>query len=342
GDASTVRGAIQMTATSAGRITVKVVQGPTTSTIRVSGVKSTATDGSFNFAYTPKNLSIQVNARGFFTGTFNGLPIAGRKIISSDMTQFAGYYTTVLDVKGVSHTVSPVDNEPKGAGYLTLTVNSRASVKYSGLLADGSKVSGSSTLQVYDGADLPSLGIQGGVAGRKYACFALHVPLYRKRGIVTGLVFIDAGVSAGLGDNRVYVTGSDWQYPGKTTSWTSDRFTADFDGGGISLIGAFYVKGQSLANLYGGMRLYADGESVANVLASGTTIKADTRLNPSLKATPRTGLMNGKVKHPETGVAASFKGVLVPPLEIGAGFYLVKDRSPGIQIQRSYAVEIAE
>ena len=345
-DGATVRGVIQMAASSTGRITVKVKQGAASDTLRVSGVKSTATDGSFGFTNSPagraQDLRVQVDSRGFFTGTFNGLPVSGRKTAAGDMAPFAGYYTAALGIKGVSNTVSPVNNQPKGVGYLTLTVNSRASVKYSGLLADGSKVSGTSSLQVYDGADLPALGFQGGVAGRKYACFALYVPLYRSRGAMGGMVWIDAGASAGLDDNRVYLTGSEWQYPGKSTSWTGDRFTADFDSGDVSLIGAYYAKGQNLANRYAGMRVYADGQNVANVIASGTSIKTDTGLKPSVRASVLTGLMSGKVSDPDTGASAAFKGVLVPALEIGGGFYLVKDNSAGLQVKRSCAVQIAE
>jgi len=345
-DGATVRGVIQMAASSAGRITAKVRLGAASATLRVSGVKSTATDGSFGFAYSPtgraQDLRVQVDSRGFFTGTFNGLPVSGRKTAAGDMAPFAGYYTAALGIKGVSNTVSPVNNQPKDVGYLTLTVNSRASVKYSGLLADGAKVSGTSSLQVYDGTDLPALGFQGGVAGRKYACFALYVPLYRARGAMGGMVWIDAGASAGLDDNRVYLTGSEWQYPGKSTSWTGDRFTADFDSGGVSLIGAYYAKGQNLANRYAGMRVYADGQNVANVIASGTSIKTDTGLRPSVRASILTGLMSGKVSDPETGASAAFKGALVPALEIGGGFYLVKDNSAGLQVKRSCAVQIAE
>lgn len=345
-DGVTVRGVIQMAASSAGRITVKVLQGAVSSALRVSGVKSTATDGSFGFAYSPtgraQDLRVQVDPRGFFTGTFNGLPISGRKTAAADMAPFAGYYTAALDIKGVSDTMKPVENQPKGVGYLTLTVNSRASVKYSGLLADGTKVSGTSALQVYDGADLAALGFQGGVAGRKYASFAVCTPLYRKRGAVAGLVWIDAGASAGLDDNRVYLTGSEWQYPGKSASWTGDQFTADFDGGGVSLIGAYYVKGQNLASRYAGMRVYADGQNVANVIASGSTIKTDTGLTPSVRASILTGLMTGKVSDPDTGASAAFKGVLVPALQVGGGFYHVKDNSSGLQVKRSYAVRIAE
>ena len=325
---------------------MKVKQGAASDTLRVSGVKSTATDGSFGFAYSPagraQDLRVQVDPRGFFTGTFNGLPVSGRKTVAGDMAPFAGYYTAALDVKGVSDTMKPVENQPKGVGYLTLTVNSRASVKYSGLLADGTKVSGTSSLQVYDGADLPALGFQGGVAGRKYASFALCTPLYRKRGVVTGLVWIDAGADEWLDDNRVYLTGSEWQYPGKSASWTGDRFTADFDDGNVALIGAYYTKGQNLASRYAGMRVYADGQNVANVIASGSSIKTDTGLRPSVRASILTGIMTGKVSDPDTGASASFKGVLVPALEIGAGFYLVKDNSAGLQVKRSYAVQLAE
>jgi hypothetical protein len=77
------------------------------------------------------------------------------------------------------------------------------------------------------------------------------------------------------------------------------------------------------------MRVYADGQNVANVIASGTSIKTDTGLKPSVRASVLTGLMSGKVSDPDTGASAAFKGVLVPALEIGGGFYLVKDNSAG-------------
>jgi len=75
--------------------------------------------------------------------------------VIESLQSFTGYYTVSLPV------VDPVEGAPAGAGYLTVTIDARRGVKYAGLLADGTKVSGSSnfgniiTPEGYDALSIP-------------------------------------------------------------------------------------------------------------------------------------------------------------------------------------------
>ena len=334
-DFKTVRGTLQMTATARGRISVKVQQGASSKSLAAANVTSEATDGSFEFS--TGTLNVKVDAAGRFTGTFSGMPLAGSKTVSASMGPFAGYYTAALDVRNVTGEA----NQPEGAGYLTLTVNPTGMTKYSGMLADGTRVSGSSALMVYDGSELASFGYAGGIAGRKYACLALYKPLYRGVGALAGLIWLDAGGNPGdASDNRVAITGSEWNYPGKNAM---DKFLANFDGGNKAEIGAYYMKNQAVSGVYAGMSFWVNDERAAEVVANGNSIATSTGTKPpTLRAALSTGLITGKVYDLQTGRTMTYKGVLVPSLQLGAGYYLINDTVSGLPVKRSKLIKLAD
>ena len=84
------------------------------------------------------------------------------------LAKLKGYHTAAL--------IGAADGT--AAGYLTLTVGNAGSVKLAGILADGTKVSGSAKL-------LDGLNEAG------WLCAALHKPLYSKKGSIGGLLWLD-------------------------------------------------------------------------------------------------------------------------------------------------------
>ena len=84
--------------------------------------------------------------------------------------QIAGAYTTVLRAEA-----DDTPGLPTGYGFVTYTVASRTgSVKYGGVLADGTRVSGSAKIAAGDGAGT--------------AFFPIYKSLYARRGEVSGVV----------------------------------------------------------------------------------------------------------------------------------------------------------
>ncbi len=154
---------------------------------------------------------------------------------SAALADFAGnYYTFALSGVEIDGSLGEAENIPEGDGYLTVTVAAKGAVKYSGKLADGTAVSGSTTLQLMDGVGM-------------MPCF---VPLYSAKGAFVGAI----GVSTnGMND----VTAFNWYYPGKTptgkTPATEDRFAMSlFADGGL------YDKTVNLADYYAGKGFSAD------------------------------------------------------------------------------------
>ena len=113
---------------------------------------------------------------GTLTSGTNTYGIAGARNAFTDtkkddaarlrLDKVLGYYTAAL-----------ADDTGMPAGYLTLTVAAKGSVKLAGKLADGTSVSGSARL------------IEGLNADRWHA-IALHRPLYSKKGAIAGLLWL--------------------------------------------------------------------------------------------------------------------------------------------------------
>lgn len=345
-----VRGTLDLTTTSGGGLTARAVMNGITYTLR--GVWMTGTpDGTFMAQLQHRvagALTIQVDARGIMTGSFNGSSLLGRRLELARSAEFIGYYTSVLDVQEATPYSPSINNIPQGSGYVTFTVNGRSAVKYSGMLADGTTISGSSELAVYTGAELASLGYTGVVAGRTYACFPVYKALYMRRGLVAGQVWIDGSNVAVPADNRVFITGSSWIYPGRSPALTGDGFAASFDDVAFTEIGAYYMRPTNLALSFAGGQFQVAPGAVA-VMASGTSIAlpAGNALRASLRASSSTGLFSGTfyLPSPVVGRSASrvtYKGALVPLLSQGGGYYLESDGTAiGYGLKRSRAVVIS-
>lgn len=348
GDGLTVRGTLTLTASSTGKVQARLVQGSASYSLSTTWA-SGAAGGAYTARFTTRTglvLAISVDAEGVVTGTFSDLAVAGRKIETSQLSGFAGYYTVRLGVTDATTTSADIDNSPEGYGYLTFTLSAAGTAKYAGLLADDTKVSGSADVAVYTGEQLAALGYTDAVAGHAYAGFPVYKVLYSRRGAVAGMIWIDAQSWSTLSDNEVSVSGSEWLYPGRSAKLPDDGFTATFDDLGFTPVGAFFSDAEDLSASFEDATFYAADEAVA-VVGSGAAISLedDNALNANLRVSSRTGLISGSMRIPSAdgdGVtAAKYKGVLVPALSIGGGFYLESDPSAeGYRLKRSRAVLI--
>ncbi len=346
GDAQTVRGTLTLTATSAGRLAGLAVLNGLSESVRGTWLPGAAYTANLQ-TRSGGVLSVAVDAMGNLTGTFKDAALFGKRVALSGVPQFTGYYTSVLGVTDVTPNSDSVDNQPQGSGFVTFTVSTRGTVKYSGVLADGARFSGSSVLTVYDGAELADLGYADVADGQTYACFPLYKTLYSRRGVVAAQIWIDGQLSPLPADNRVFIAGSEWVYPGRSSSLTADGFAATFDDGEFAEIGAAFAQPQDLAGTFEGASLQLDCGTV-DVLASGLSLSlpSGNALGAGLTASRTTGLFSGRfLLEPESGARpyrVQYSGVLVPALGLGAGYYLETDTSfSGYRIPRSKAVLIA-
>lgn len=346
----TVQGTFTLTASALGKLKVKALLNGVS--YSMSGEwDEDADSGVFSASMKPRGASafaIEVDENGIATGTFNGFSALGRRQNLLKLAPFVGYYTAVLPAAAVTSNSDTVDNGPEGTGYMTFTVNSHGAVKYSGVLADGAKFSGASSLTAFSGDELSELGYADADTGNSYAGFPVYVKLASKRGTVAGQLWIDGRGTLSPLDNHVYMTGSSWLYPGTSPSKNANGFTVSFDDGAFAEIGAYYAKSQDLTRVFDGTAFQVDC-GTAPVTAQGKSIRLESEndLDATLRVSASTGIFSGKflLPSPEDNASSDtvkFAGVLVPLLEMGGGYYLEPATvEEGYRIQRSRAVLIA-
>ena len=175
------------------------------------------------------------------------------------LARFKGYYTVALPPDGVLETPGAAGNVPLGSGWLALTVKDGGAVALAGKLADGTVLSGASTLIV----------IAGGDAGEA-AYVPFLFPLYSAKGVFSGVLEILQAASAPTG-NVVLADGGfiqSWAYPGKAPTaipaQTEDRFTLS-----LGTSGGWYNTLADLRAHYSNAVFAADAASVSNTYTSG-------------------------------------------------------------------------
>lgn len=281
-----------------------------------------------------------------------------------------GYYTAILppslnEADLLIQQNSTFTNAPAGYGYTTLTVTpSTGAVRYSGKLADGTAISGSTTLlAAMDGDDPVYL-------------VPVYKSLYSKNGFFGALFVIRPGLTVDA--NTVSLLDANWQYGGKSTYAYNDAFwmiNMDADN-----IGGYFTKNQNLADYY--LDKYGfivpnpgidymdktvvtplDADLLPDQLdfipgASGS-IKFDTKnvSKASITASKTTGLMSGRfsIFYTYTNslnrlttktISNSYYGVLTPYADCplgGAGYFLLPDNTlpkPFNTLKQSFPVYI--
>lgn len=381
---SRVAGLMTITVATSGKITTKTeVEGQTVSTSS-STWTGASTNGTFAFnksviksrvEYIP-NLSVAGDTvSGTFASAASGYnyTVEGRRVTwsrTNPATESAGYYTLLLppnDEKTLIRTGAAITNVPAGFGYLTLTITeSTGAAKYSGKLADGTALSGSSFV----------------LAGEDDFFVPVYKPLYSKGGYFGAVVRIQPGATVDA--NTASLANSNWLYPGKRNFDNMDAFfVIDLDAG---YAGGWFTKKQDLAAYYlgkygfsvplpdvgflapTGVEVALDIDSLTNTLGfvagSAGTFKIDAKdpdnlAKASINANRTTGLVNGKFsiyydyvnasgKQTRKTVASPYYGVLIPAGDFagglgGAGYYLLPDNTiPYRSFKRSNPVLIQQ
>jgi len=307
-------------------------------------------------------------------GARNRFADRGDAEAAARLEEFKGYYTVALPAAE-----DGVDAVPQGVGYLTIRIGNKGSAKIAGVLADGTKVSRSSRLILFDGCG-------------PEACVPLFVPLYMKKGWVGGLLWIDPETRT-VGTDRDIGWFIRWENPGRVGP---DGFSLSLDA-----CGGFYGTGASLAAAYlfgaevDDTAYFAAGEAQewavwpegVPVTSSGSRLTIAKGAKPEKRSHPtyrdwvwysydeenpanatfsfasRTGIFKGKFslycdyedasgKLIHKAVSVPYAGVLTPlrseafdDLPVGLGYCLVPDNDPAaraLRIKRSRLVWLEE
>ena len=196
-------------------------------------------------------------------------------------------------------------NLPQGWGYGTLTIAPTGSGKLSGMLGDGTKLTGTVPIS-------------------KYGTGPLYNVLYGGKGSCVGwLSFTSNAIESTV----------DWFKP---PVHASHFYPAGFTNNVVTLLGSKYVapaKGSpmlSLTNTVGGNITLALGggnlgaalsNSVAVATNNTVTILSGSVTNLTLKLVPKNGMFSGSFLHPVTHKSVKFQGAVLQLQDFGAGFF---------------------
>lgn len=197
---------------------------------------------------------------------------------------------------------------PAGDGTGTLKIDAAGAIKFSGVLADGTKISQKSVIS--KGGYMP-----------------LYASLYKGGGVVLGWLEFANQADADFAGQIVW---------SKRADATATLYPGGFNNG-LEVIGSRYnapATGQKVLNVTGGQLLLSGGplastEAVAFVLAANNVVTGDALLK--LTFSTKDGTFKGSAA-PASG-PVSFQGVVLQKAQQGGGFFLNANQSGRVLIR---------
>jgi hypothetical protein len=237
-------------------------------------------------------------------GTFNADLSADRAVFDgrSNIAPQQGQYTLVI----------PDQSVPDGNSYGTMTVDKTGRVRFSGSLADATKISQSSMVS-------------------KNGQWPLFISLYHGQGLVLSWVtFSDVSTTDFSGDVS-------WIRPSlPKAKLYPDGFTAQ-----TSISGSRYsrpARGQSILNLTDA-NLVLDGGNLDQIISDAVTIDSNNRVvnlgtdKLSLSFSTSSGLFSGRVVSANSTLKSiSFHGVVLQKQGIASGYFTGIDQSGQVNL----------
>jgi hypothetical protein len=294
-------GAITVTTTKTGKYSASLQVGA--KHYSVSGQLDTS--GTDNKAIPNSGLTLQLQAGSDqITGTVSGAGwtadlLANHAVFNArtNKPSFAGKYTILFPG---SRNPADVTN-PQGDGYGSVTVNTSGKVHLIGTLADGTKISQTTTAS----------------AGGQWP---LYLPLYNGKGqILSWQTFAAAGDLGGafswikpIANAKLYPNGFTFQ---------TNAIGSPFDPSLKPITGftdaVVLLTGGNLASPIVNQVMVTSKNKVVNLAGSKLT----------LTLTPAQGLFKGSVLDASTGKPISFSGAILQNLNAGSGFFLTTNLS---------------
>ena len=237
-------------------------------------------------------------------GTWTASVLAHRAVFNKtdNLAPQAGRYTLI--VPGDDQDAA---NQPGGDSFGTVTVDAGGNVKFSGVLADGTKVSQKVPLS-------------------KNGWWPLFVPLYSGSGsILSWVIFVESSEASFTGvfnwikpaqpNGKLYADGFTVQREFSGSSYRPPTNSLDrvllFSEGGVAF------SAGSLAEGFENEVILGDNNKVSNLGINRLT----------LSITLSSGLFSGRVTPPGATRSVSFRGALHQKQNYGSGFFLGTDQS---------------
>jgi hypothetical protein len=215
----------------------------------------------------------------------------------------AGYYTMVIPSVQDAGTAG----EPVGAGYATLRVDVNGVVKWTGALADGTKLTGKTAL------------------GRP-GVWPLYSGLYSGRGLLLGWIEFEEEETSDLAGDIL------WVRPANLSRVYPAGFAAE-----VTAVGSRYTapaRNQKVLALedglvsFGGENLQAPLSIDVKLLANNQ-VRAESSAHLSFTISQSTGVFRGNVQDPVSRRVIPYSGVIHQKAGTGRGYFL-KDNQSGV------------
>jgi hypothetical protein len=214
----------------------------------------------------------------------------------SNIAPQVGQYTMVI----------PDQSTPDGNSYGTVTVDKAGRVRFSGSLADATRISQSASVS-------------------KNGQWPLFIPLYQGQGLIFSWVtFADSGTTDFSGDVS-------WIRPSlPRAKLYPEGFTAQ-----AAISGSRYfrpARGESILNL-AEATLALDGGNLDQPISDPVALDSNNRVTNlgtdklSLSFSTSSGLFSGRVVDPNTSKSISFHGVVLQKQNIASGYFTGIDQS---------------
>lgn len=348
GDAARIVGTLTVTATTKAKVKAKFA-GSKSASFNGSWT-SFETDGTAVLQITTKkgeSLELTMDTDGLMTATLKNVDglseVSGEAfpLTTVGYSAFAGAYTVTLLGDGT-----------EGNGYLTLTMTADAAVKkgnvkFSGLLPDGTTMSGSAQLSGGGFEDVPEL-------GGMVECASLPIFKRTTKGEIAMVLRIRAYGDQTALDEENALAHVVRAYP---------LAVPTVNGSPVQPYGVWFETGLVLSDwqtLYPRIgdtfELYVAGDRAAVATASGTKITLSEKVGSvSMSYAKKTGVVSGKAQALVGGalVSGTWKGVILPgwhydcgcggddpALPFGIGTFYYTDKSSGKSVKSSLPVTV--
>jgi hypothetical protein len=305
----------KVTPSSSGSFTARTTdtKGGFSASLTLAGIKrafSGHLDPSGTFSGTIPKTSLQVQLqldsanqqiRGTVSdGHWTAQLLADQAVFNktANLSPWAGNYTLIIPGDAQDA------NCPAGAGFGTVNVGADGTVKLAATLADGTKVTQSSTLS-------------------KSGVWPLYITASTGRGEVISWIQFTNASSSDLNGQLV------WVKPALTTSKYYPRgFTNS-----VVAVGSTYrtpTPGTRAISMSSGQLVLSGGNlqtALTNSLTLGLNNSATSSSGAKLTITPASGAIKGTVVNPQTGKTITFQGMVYKKANVGVGYFLGTDQS---------------
>jgi hypothetical protein len=276
-----------------------------------------ATNSIARAGATPLKVELQVDLAGgdlmqgrVTDGNWSAVLVADRQIYSRNgrLSPQAGTYTLL-----VAGDPALSSSSPGGCGFGTVKVDAGGTVMFSATLADGTKISQSTTLS-------------------KQGLWPMYSSLNGGKGVLMSWVQFSNQSQTDLSGQMIWLrpAGASKYYPGGFTN-------------ALSVSGSAYhapAAGMRVLNLTQG-NLVLSGGGLSQSVTNGVTLGMNNKLSSTsdksltLTITASSGLFKGTLLNPATGKMVPIQGAVSRKANIGVGYFLGESTSGEVYLSRA-------